>query len=211
MMRLERYGIRLETMTSDHLEMIRLWRNQDHVRTRMQFQGLLSSEDQQQWYHSLDPLTNMYWVIRYRGYPIGLVHIKDMDAQMTMGEAGAFIGEPSYLETPQAMLAIIFMMEIGFLTLGLSRLRAKIHEDNSRAIRFNQQLGYRLMPDQSSGFRYYETSEERFFEKTADIRQQAARLYGAQSHFEVDFNSVWRQRFTQLSASAESYFSPVVS
>ncbi|MDP6908803.1 MAG: hypothetical protein QF371_04815, partial [Flavobacteriales bacterium] len=78
-MRLSRYGIVLETMTADHLEMIRLWRNQDYIREKMQFQELLSRTDQQAWFKTLDADTNLYWIIRYKKYPIGLVHIKDMD------------------------------------------------------------------------------------------------------------------------------------
>ena len=39
-MRLSRYGIVLESLTSDHLEMVRLWRNQEFVRCNMQFKEL---------------------------------------------------------------------------------------------------------------------------------------------------------------------------
>ncbi len=109
-MQLQRYGVVLETLKAEHLEMVRLWRNQEFVRKNMQFQDVLSRADQERWFAGLNESKNLYWIIIYNDYPIGLIHIKDIDFDAESGEAGIFIGEPSYLEMPQAMLAILFMM-----------------------------------------------------------------------------------------------------
>ena len=53
-MRLQRYGVVLETLKAEHLEMVRLWRNQEFVRSNMQFQGVLSRADQESWFSKLD-------------------------------------------------------------------------------------------------------------------------------------------------------------
>ena len=177
-MQLVRYGIQLEMLQSDHLEMVRLWRNQDYVRNNMQFQDLLSREDQENWFANLDKDRNLYWVIRTHGYPIGLIHIKNIVSNCTEGEAGIFVGEPSYLEMPQPMLAILFMMELAFFALGIGSLKAKIKSGNQHAISFNKKLGYSLDPDQSEGFQYYSVSEESFRRATARIRTQSEHMFG---------------------------------
>ena len=177
-MRLERYGIQLETLNHDHLEMVRLWRNQDFVRTNMQFKEILSRADQERWFNSLDPDRNLYWVIRSDDYPIGLIHIKDIDLSLSKGEAGIFIGEPSYLEMPQPMLARLLMMELAFSVLNLKILLAKIKNGNTHAIVFNEQLGYQLIPDQPEGFQYYRVDSARFDQMTHKLRISSAKMFG---------------------------------
>ncbi len=207
-MKLLRYGIELETMTVEHLEMVRLWRNQDYIREKMQFRELLSSRDQQKWFRNLDPEFNLYWIIRYNSYPIGLVNLKDIDLEKAHGEAGVFIGEPSYLEMPQAMLAILFMMELAFLAFGFDTLRAKIHHRNHRAIRFNLDLGYTLISDQPKGFQYYSVNHSQFENATRELRRRSIKLYGSRTAFEsMDDGNRWTDRLNALSMEAAAYFS----
>lgn len=175
---LKRYSVEFETLHQDHLEMVRLWRNQDHVRMNMHYQKLLSRDDQEKWFASLDLNRNLYWIFRTNGYPIGLIHIKDIDPLRQGGEAGIFVGEPSYLEMPQPMLAILFMMELAFKALNIQQLKAKINSNNRHAISFNTQLGYEVVPDQPEGFQYYQVSEERFDGFTERLRAQTAHMYG---------------------------------
>ncbi|MBI1286624.1 MAG: GNAT family N-acetyltransferase [Flavobacteriales bacterium] len=208
-MRLQRYGIQLESLRPDHLEMVRLWRNQDYVRNNMQFQGLLTREDQEQWFTKLDSERNLYWVIRTHKYPIGLIHIKDIDISLAEGEAGIFVGEPSYLEMPQPMLAILFMMEMAFYALGLKRLKAKIRSGNSFAISFNLKLGYKLQPDQPSDFQYYTVNENDFEQATEHLRAQSAKMFGSGTVVQnvADLNSLQSDLLKGLLEQSR-YFSP---
>lgn len=209
-MRLQRYGIELESLKADHLEMVRLWRNQDFVRQNMQFQKLLSREDQENWYRSLDKSANLYWVIRTHGYPIGLIHIKSIDFDQNEGEAGIFVGEPSYLETPQPMLAILFMMELAFYSLGLQTLKAKIKSGNTFAISFNRKLGYKLQPGQPEGFQYYAVGENDFRNATEQLRAQSAKMFGAVTEVSsVSESDSLGNRLEFGIWNAKDYFNPV--
>ena len=205
-MKIERYGIVLETMREDHLEMVRLWRNQDYIRSRMQFQATLSSEDQLRWFNGLDAQANLYWVIRNNHYPIGLVHIKDINHET--GEAGVFIGEPNFLNSAQPMLAILVMMEIAFYVVELKQLRAKIHHENEKAIRFNENLGYELEPNQSEGFCYYSVTGDRFKKATFRLRLNAAKMFGDTTGIGLRPDSIWSKRFSQMSEESKNYLNP---
>jgi RimJ/RimL family protein N-acetyltransferase len=208
-MRLSRYGIVLEALNTDHLEMVRLWRNQEFVRCNMEFKDLLSREDQEKWFSSLDRGRNLYWIIRTHDYPIGLIHIKNLDDGLTEGEAGIFIGEPSYLDMPQSMLAILFMMEMAFLGLGLKQLKAKIRSGNEHAISFNRKLGYEVVPNQPEGFQYYAVNKERFMQATNKLRLQAQHMYGSETVIVQvsEFNQLRTKLIAGIS-NAERYFNP---
>lgn len=207
-MRIQRYGIELETMHAEHLEMIRLWRNQDYIRKRMQFQKVLSSEDQLAWFSALDAERNLYWVIRSNGYPIGLVHIKDMDEQLSSGEAGVFVGEPNFLDSAQPMLAILVMMEIAFYVIGLRELNAKIHHENHKAVRFNKDLGYKLVEGQRPGFQYYTVEFHDFEKATEELRAKAVRMFGNATGIGLSNDSIWIRKFRDMNAAAQKYLNP---
>lgn len=205
-MRLSRYGIMLEQLAPDHLEMVRLWRNQDFIRKNMHFSEILSRDDQERWFSELDLEKNLYWVIRTNKYPIGLIHIKDLEVESLTGEAGIFVGEPSYLEMPQPMLAILFMMEMAFYALGLKSLRAKIKSGNTVAINFNRKLGYELVPNQPEGFQYYKVDLANFETATAKLREQSSKMFGAETVVENihDLNALNSSLFKGI--SRQDYF-----
>lgn len=207
-MRLQRYGVTLETLKAEHLEMVRLWRNQEFVRTNMQFQQALSREDQEHWFANLDTSKNIYWIIHTHQYPIGLIQIKDVDAATATGEAGIFIGEPSYLEMPQPMLAILFMMELAFFGLHLKKLKAKIKSGNKRAISFNKKLGYQLLPHQAEGFQYYQVDAARFEQCTARLRASAANMYGAKTGIDLSATSTGLARTLSEQILGNKHFAP---
>ena len=204
-MRLQRYGIELESLSENHIEMVRLWRNQDFVRSNMQYQGLLSRDDQQAWFNGLDAERNLYWLIRFKEYPIGLIHIKNLSDDLLSGEAGIFIGEPSYLEMPQPMLAIIFMMELAFEALGMTELKAKIKSGNTHAINFNEKLGYRLIPNQPVGFQYYSATKKQFGLASSDLRKSAGKMFGDSTGFDT-LNSEGIKKTVLNSILANPYF-----
>ncbi len=208
-MRLSRYGIILEALGEDHLEMVRLWRNQEFVRCNMEYKKSISREQQEEWFAELNPAQNLYWVIRTHGYPIGLIHIKNIDLETKTGEAGVFIGEPSYLEMPQPMLAILFMMELAFYALGFKELKAKIRSGNERAIGFNTKLGYSILPNQPEGFQYYSVSENAFDIVTQKIRGQACHMYGNKTVVEklAELDELSSEMVKGVSR-ADEYFNP---
>lgn len=209
-MRLSRYGIVLDSLSSDHVEMVRLWRNQEFVRNNMEFKEHITREAQESWYQSLDFEKNLYWLIRTHDYPVGLIHIKNIDLDEMVGEAGVFVGEPSYLEMPQPMLAILFMMELAFYALSFRQLKAKIKSGNNRAIDFNEKLGYKLSSKQPEGFQYYDVSKDDFEQATSKLRQQSRHMYGGQTTIEQ--STVRTKLATRLVAGiqdSESYFNPI--
>jgi len=207
-MRLQRYGVVLETLKAEHLEMVRLWRNQGFVRSNMQFQGVLSRADQESWFSKLDENKNLYWIIIYNDYPIGLIHIKDIDFELDSGEAGIFIGEPSYLEMPQSMLAILFMMELAFSVLKLKTLKAKIQAGNKHSINFNERLGYELNANQKSEFHYYDVTQEQFEKATNKLRVSAAKMYGEETGIKLSGRELNLHRKLATIADDTSYFNP---
>lgn len=203
-MKIVRYGITLELLNESHLEMVRAWRNADHVRTNMEYQELISEEAQQAWFEQLDPKCNFYAVMSTRDLPFGLIHIKNIDWEKSSGEAGIFVGDASFLQTSPPMLAILVLMDLAFHLLGLNLLQAKIQQGNSYAQDFNQKLGYRLAEGQEgNAYQYYEVNKATYLQTTHQIRQTATKMHGGQTR--IIGEGRWRQYFQSLDEEGKAY------
>lgn len=170
-MHINRYGITLRLINEHDIEKTRRWRNQDHVRLNMQYQKIISEDEQIDWYQKLEKHHNFFFIIIYQEKEIGLIHIKDINKEQECAEAGIFIGEKEYLGTYISIGATIILMDFGFEYLKLKTLKAKISKQNEKAIKFNESLGYIYKTNINEDYDYYECSEENFNNKTLELKK----------------------------------------
>jgi len=176
-MQLVKYGITLQTLTHEDLEMVRHWRNQDRVRLNMEFQEVIDAEAQQVWFKNLKKSSHLYFIITKGQEKIGVVNLKNIDLENACAEAGIFIGEIAHLNSLSPLLATVSIMELAFGELRLKTLLAKIASDNRKAILFNEALGYKKSGVQTSDkFLYYQVTADQFTEATKTIRSTLNKL-----------------------------------
>lgn len=151
------YDIELTTLKEDNLNLIREWRNMDHIRFYMEYDKEISMQEQVNWFNNLLVTNNLYFVINVKSKSIGLIHLKDINWNTKEAEAGIFIGDKEYLNTNTSILATITINDFAFNVLQLRKLKAKIKNDNQKAISFNLALGYlrNLENKNNSNFSYY--------------------------------------------------------
>ncbi len=172
-----KYGITLERLSLDDLELVRNWRNADHVRLNMKFQHLISTEMQLNWFSNLDINCNYYFIIKDKAKKIGIVNLKEIDWLLNEAEAGIFIGELDYLNTVFPMLATICIMEFAFDELKINTLKAKIASNNVKVILFNESIGYKKCEEQNDiNFHYYSTNSDLFKSAIKNIRNTLDKL-----------------------------------
>lgn len=161
-----RFGdILLISLDTQHLEMVRGWRNAPHVVANMAFNTYITEEAQVKWYQSIDLTKNAYFVIESARQHFGLIHLAEIDYQKATADSGLFIGSPDALGTPIPIIASIALLELAFGPLQLRQVFAKVATHNKKAIDYNQWLGFRYLAPITTGFdRYLITSE--YFQKT---------------------------------------------
>lgn len=192
-MQIKKYGIVLERLGEEDLDLVRNWRNSDHVKLNMHYQGSITAESQQKWFQTLDKSKNIYFLIITDGKKIGLVNIKEINWNLKIGEAGIFIGDINYLNTMIPVLATVAIMEMAFDNLQLATLRAKMSAVNEKVIEFNRRIGYKREEYQSDNqFHYYHADRESFYTATQGIRETLSKLDG--DRFEITIgNSEMRE------------------
>lgn len=139
---IRRYGIELRRVMHGDIELIRQMRNRDDIRSKMLDQRLISPEQQEKWFQSINNNENLYFVICHNDTRIGLVYGKNINYENKTAEGGIFIWDQSYLGTGIPAKASILMMELSFEVAGMEKIYARVNELNSLAINYNKSLGY---------------------------------------------------------------------
>lgn len=131
--------IRLDRLAAKDFEMVRQWRNADHIRQHMFYQEAITPEAQQRWFDALRRDADFYYVIT-ADKPIGLIHVKDL--QNGIGNAGLFIHDQSYWGSPFPVLASVILLTAFFSRSDVHTMVASIRPENKVSKEYNEQLGF---------------------------------------------------------------------
>lgn len=138
------YGVELELLTSEKIEMVRQWRNDPKISKYMEYREEITPEQQKRWFSKLNNgYDNFYWIIKYKGEDIGLINIKDVDYDKRTGESGVFIYCDKFLNTDISYRAHLVMFDFIFIDLKFCSTYCHILKSNLRAQRFVDYLGMR--------------------------------------------------------------------
>jgi UDP-4-amino-4,6-dideoxy-N-acetyl-beta-L-altrosamine N-acetyltransferase len=203
-MKLYKYGIFLERLKEEDIEIVRQWRNSDPVRLNMKYQDIITPGQQRHWFNSINNLRFNYMLIHYQGEKIGVLNDKNIDWESRSSESGIFLGRTEFYNTFVPYLVSVAGIECSFYLLGWKKQYAHILRSNINAIRFNLQLGYQLCEGQEAiDHQQYEMTWQSFERKAGKIRKAVRSLAGndnlAKVLFEpVDYETGLAQKFEDL-------------
>ena len=149
-MKLTKFGIILNRVTKDKIELIRNWRNDPKISKFMEFQDHITSEMQELWFERINNDNNYFFLIEFEGQEIGMINIKDIDTLQKEGEGGIFIYNEDYLNSDISFRSSLCIMDFIFESLKLKTVLAHIKKDNKRAITYNKLLGFKIANNQAN-------------------------------------------------------------
>jgi len=203
-MKLFKYGIILERLKEEDIEIVRKWRNSDPVRLNMKYQEIITPEAQKQWFNSINNLRFNYLVIHYKGEKIGLLNDKYIDWESRTSESGIFLGRTEFYNTFVPYLVSVAGIEFTFYLLGWKKQYAHILKSNVNAIKFNLQLGYQLCEGQEDfDHQRYEMTRVSYEQKAGKIRKAVHLLAGNDNKIKIllepaDYEIGMAQKFENL-------------
>jgi RimJ/RimL family protein N-acetyltransferase len=177
-MRFTRFGIALQRLESEDIELVRQWRNSSGVRPYMRYRELIGPNDQKLWFRDLDSERDWYFIARTGETAFALFNIKAIDWTAVCGEAGGFVGESRFIGRPEPAQATLALMDFAFQVLRLQFLKARYSSSLPRIARFNEQLGYVVTYEDEVGFLYSQVTAERYLQCAASLREAALTIHG---------------------------------
>jgi len=173
---LNTYKLVLKQLEYKDIEMLRMWRNSEFVKQYMEFKGHITMAMQKNWFNSLKPDRDYYFIIYHNNYPVGMTEIKNI--LNGVGNLGIFIADEEVLKTVPMLSyqAIFSIIDFSFYELELQSIEASILQNNPRAIRFNESFGFKPINDQDTiENRYYCLTKEDYAVKSKKIKQIISR------------------------------------
>lgn len=139
---IKKYEIELHQLEYNDIELVRIQRNKESIRSKMLYQSIITPEQQDKWFETINNANSFYFIIHYDGKKIGLAHSKNIDWKKKEDEGGIFIWDENYWNTGIAAKSSILMMQLCFEVIELQKTFAKVHKKNSDAKHFNLSIGY---------------------------------------------------------------------
>ena len=169
---LVKYGVKLNRLTHDKIEIVRQWRNNPKISRYMEYRDEITPEMQEAWFKKIDNKYNFYFLIEIDNKEIGLTNVRDIDFENKTGELGIFIWDDDYLNSIVSFQATMCLTDFCFDTLGLQKLVIHVLKDNNRAIKFNKAFGYKISINQDKVYNQeYTLDYENYIEKRNSIQK----------------------------------------
>ena len=146
----------LVPLEDHHLGMLRQWRNSDFVRLEMEYQEIISSEAQLNWFNHLKE-HQKYFIHRYKGEYIGMSHVDSLT-----GDTGGFLKNSDWKGSGVSIGTALKMIDFSFNELNLNLLKVKVNRKNSAAVSLNSSLGYQFYESLNNDFDVYHLTRESF-------------------------------------------------
>ncbi len=139
----QRYGVTIKTLTESDLEMVRNWRNSPEIAQHMLDQSYITADMQRKWFNGLqNDNSRTYWVAWFKGEPIGVVSLVNINLSEGTAEPGMYIYPQQYRNNIVPFCVAFILNDYAFEELGLSLLFGKIFTDNEASVRFHEKCGY---------------------------------------------------------------------
>ena len=87
----------LRAIEIDDIQLIRFWRNLDHINSRMAIKDVIDFDTQRNWFESLNSEKTKYFIYSYEKKDIGLATISKIDHKNKTFEGGIQCGDINYL------------------------------------------------------------------------------------------------------------------
>lgn len=131
----------------EDIEMVRVWRNTDSIRTSFIYQGIISAPDQQKWYKGyLENDTDIMFIIEYAGKPVGTVALYHIDRDKKEAEFGRLmIGDLSARGLKLGQKATKSISAFGLYELNLERVLLEVFADNDYAKKAYEEVGFKAI------------------------------------------------------------------
>jgi RimJ/RimL family protein N-acetyltransferase len=187
-MEFSKYGIRLNRLKEDDIDLVRRWRNSPQIQQYMEYREYITPEMQKEWFRSVNNFDNFFFIIHYEGKKIGLINSSNVNWKEVTSDGGIFIWEEEYYDTFVPVWASLCLLETDIFVFNATRSYIKTLKDNQRAITLNTHLGYELMSGQEEVYnQQYILTKENFEMKAKKIMKAASLLVDAKDRQLVIF------------------------
>jgi UDP-4-amino-4,6-dideoxy-N-acetyl-beta-L-altrosamine N-acetyltransferase len=138
--------VSFENVKFEDIELIRNWRNSKEVAQYMYTDGIISNEEQVNWFSKISNSSNSkYWIINFDDTKIGLVNITNIDFPKASCSWAFYIGETRYRESGAAVQTEFNLIEKAFFELNLKIINCEVISTNIQVLNLHKRFGFKMV------------------------------------------------------------------
>ncbi len=161
----------LRTIAFDDIQLLRFWRNLDHVRRHMILTRYIDRNEQRHWFETSNENLVRYFIYSLDTHDVGCANLLNINQTEKSFEGGIFCGDTTYLNHWVNIWACIKIYDYGFFELGLETSFAKVLKDNLQALKLNKSLGYQFIKDIDQNIGWYVLTRDDYIQSTVKIKR----------------------------------------
>lgn len=161
----------MRLIEQDDIQLIRYWRNLDHVRNKLMTSNLVSRDGQRNWFGGLNIEKSQYFIFSLDQKDIGCASLNNIQFCDKTFEAGIFCGDINFLNHWINIWACCKLYDYAFNELQLETAHATILIDNTAAINLNKSLGYVRTGTINDKFGKFTLERSQYILKSEKIRR----------------------------------------
>jgi len=132
----------LRPIEETDLSMVLRWRNSARIRENMYTDHEISMDEHRAWFDRLRKESEpLFLIFEFRGKPIGVVHVTQIDRHNNRSYWGFYIGDPEATRGSGTALGY-FGLNYIFEVLKIRKLCAEAFAFNSASLKFHKRLGF---------------------------------------------------------------------
>jgi RimJ/RimL family protein N-acetyltransferase len=161
----------LRSIEFDDIQLLRYWRNLDHVRSLMVMTNYIAKDDQRKWFERLNFDSVKYYIFSLDMKDIGCVNLTKINLSEKTFEGGVFCGDANFLNHWINIWACIKIYNYGFFELNLETSFATVLKNNKPALNLNKSLGYKFIDDSNHNIARLILSRNDYVKSTEKIQR----------------------------------------
>ena len=167
----EDYGIIIKPIENEDLEILLNWRNSSLIRSQMANQAIISKKTHLKWFQDLQKKNNeLHFLVWLKGIRTGYINFKGNGNlfEQKFVNLGGYVVDSKVNNGLLGISISMIQLDIVFGYLKVPEARISVRKTNTRAIKFNKEMGYIKFSDNDDYYFYYNTpktfglSKERF-------------------------------------------------
>jgi UDP-4-amino-4,6-dideoxy-N-acetyl-beta-L-altrosamine N-acetyltransferase len=131
----------LRPMEDSDLQQVLDWRNSERVRLCMRNQHIISPEEHAKWWAGLNWDRHVPLIFEYRGRPVGVVNVTQIDWQSGTCEWGFYLGEENMPRGTGRLMGYEGLRFI-FEVMGLRKINSEVLTSNKKSLDYHYSLGF---------------------------------------------------------------------
>jgi RimJ/RimL family protein N-acetyltransferase len=161
----------LRLIEFDDIQLLRYWRNLDHVRSRMVRTDYIERDGQRNWYDRINEDSQLYYIFSIGSQDVGCANLTKIDYAKKSFEGGIFCGDPKFINHWINIWSCVKIYDYALFELDLHISFATILNDNRSALQLNKSLGYEHIEDVDENIGRFVLTRESYIHSTKIIRR----------------------------------------